>query len=159
MIRAPGGRKRSGSDAAARLGVGARRRARELAFRVAYQSDLTRDGYAATWAAMREEERLSEDQRVLVEDVVGLLEARAAEVDAALAGACAHWPLERLAATDRSVLRAAVAELMARPGTPAPVVLDEAIEIARRYGSEESGAFVNGVLDQVARRLRPGEMR
>jgi len=159
VIRAPGGRKRSGSDAAARLGVGARRRARELAFRVAYQSDLTRDGYAATWAAMREEERLSEDQRVLVEDVVGLLEARAAEVDAALAGACAHWPLERLAATDRSVLRAAVAELMARPGTPAPVVLDEAIEIARRYGSEESGAFVNGVLDQVARRLRPGEMR
>lgn len=159
MIRASGGRKRSGSDAAARLGVGARRRARELAFRVAYQSDLTHDGYAATWAAMREEERLSEDQRVLVEDVVGLLEARAAEVDAALAGACAHWPLERLAATDRSVLRAAVAELMARPGTPAPVVLDEAIEIARRYGSEESGAFVNGVLDQVARRLRPGEMR
>jgi len=159
VIRASGGRKRSGSDAAARLGVGARRRARELAFRVAYQSDLTHDGYAATWAAMREEERLSEDQRVLVEDVVGLLEARAAEVDAALAGACAHWPLERLAATDRSVLRAAVAELMARPGTPAPVVLDEAIEIARRYGSEESGAFVNGVLDQVARRLRPGEMR
>ncbi|HVP14062.1 MAG TPA: transcription antitermination factor NusB, partial [Terriglobales bacterium] len=53
---------------------------------------------------------------------------------------------------------AAVAELLARPGTPAPIVLDEAIEIARRYGSEESGAFVNGVLDQVARRLRPGEL-
>ena len=158
MIRAAGGRKRSGSGAAARRGVGARRRARELAFRVAYQSDLTRDGHAVTWAAVREGERLSEDQRVLVEDVVGLLEARAAEVDAALAGACAHWPLERLAATDRAVLRTAVAELMARPGTPAPVVLDEAIEIARRYGSEESGAFVNGVLDQVARRLRPEEM-
>jgi N utilization substance protein B len=129
-----------------------------LAFRVAYQSDLTRDGHAATWAAVREGERLSEDQRVLVEDVVGLLEARAAEVDAVLAGACVHWALERLAATDRAVLRTAVAELMARPGTPAPVVLDEAIEIARRYGSEESGAFVNGVLDQVARRLRPEEM-
>ena len=64
----------------------------------------------------------------------------------------------RLAATDRSVLRAAVAELMARPGTPVRVVLDEAIELARRYGSAESGGFVNGVLDQVARHLRPEEL-
>jgi N utilization substance protein B len=55
------------------------------------------------------------------------------------------------------VLRAAVAELLAHPGTPARVVLDEAIEIARRYGSVESGRFVNGVLDRIARRLRPGE--
>jgi N utilization substance protein B len=93
-----------------------------------------------------------------VEDVVGLLETRVAEVDAVLAAACAHWPLERLAATDRSVLRTAVAELMARPGTPARVVLDEAIELARRYGSAESGGFVNGVLDQVVRRLRPEEL-
>jgi len=141
-----------------RGGVTARRRARELAFRVAYQGGLTGDGYVATWAAVGAEESLSADQRELVDDVVGLLESRAVEVDAALAAACAHWPLERLAATDRSVLRSAVAELMARPGTPARVVLDEAIELARRYGSEESGGFVNGVLDQVARRLRPGEM-
>lgn len=141
-----------------RAGTTARRRARELAFRVAYQGGLTGDGYAATWAAVGAEEPLSHDQRELVDDVVGMLEARAAEVDAALVAACAHWPLERLAATDRSVLRAAVAELMARPGTPARVVLDEAIELARRYGSAESGGFVNGVLDQVARGLRPGEI-
>jgi N utilization substance protein B len=89
---------------------------------------------------------------------VKLLEARVAEVDAVLALACAHWPLERLAATDRAVLRVAVAELMARPGTPARVVLDEAIDLARRYGSAESGGFVNGVLDQVVRRLRPEEL-
>jgi len=50
-----------------------------------------------------------------------------------------------------------VAELIGRPGTPARVVLDEAIEIARRYGSAESGRFVNGVLDRIARRLRPQE--
>ncbi len=139
-------------------GAGARRRARELAFRVAYQCDVTRDGYAAAWEGMRGEERLSDDQRELVEDVVRLLEGRAPEVDAALAAASAHWPLERLAATDRAVLRVAVAELMARPGSPARVVLDEAIEIARRFGSAESGGFVNGVLDQVARRLRPEEL-
>ena len=141
-----------------RGGTTARRRARELAFRVAYKGGLTGDGYAATWLAVGAEESLSGDQRELVDDVVGLLETRAAEVDAALVAACAHWPLERLAATDRSVLRTAVAELMARPGTPARVVLDEAIELARRYGSAESGGFVNGVLDQVARVLRPGEL-
>jgi N utilization substance protein B len=128
-----------------------------MAFRVAYQSDLMHDGYAAAWAALREEERLSKDQSELVEDVVGFLEGRAVEVDVQLTQACEHWPLERLAATDRSVLRIAVAELMARPGTPARVILDEAIEVARRYGSEESAAFVNGVLDRVARGLRPDE--
>jgi len=141
-----------------RRGRSARRFARELAFRVAYQNDLTGDGYAATWGTLRDQERLSGDQRALVEDVVALLGARVAEVDEALRAACAHWPLERRAATDRAVLRAAVAELMVRPGSPARVVLDEAIEIARRYGSAESGGFVNGVLDQVVRRLRPEEL-
>ena len=148
----------SGPERKPRAGTSARRRARELAFRVAYQAGLTGDGYAATWVAVRAEESLSDDQRELADDVVALLEARVAEVDAALVAACSHWPLERLAATDRAVLRAAAAELMARPGTPARVVLDEAIELARRYGSAESGGFVNGVLDQVARGLRPGEM-
>ena len=148
----------TGRERKPRAGTTARRRARELAFRVAYQGALTGDGYAVTWRVVGAGESLSADQRGLVEDVVGLLEARAAEVDAALAAACVHWPLERLAATDRSVLRAAVAELMARPGTPARVVLDEAIELARRYGTAESGGFVNGVLDQVARRLRPEEL-
>ncbi len=141
-----------------RAGTTARRQARELAFKIAYQGALTGDGYAATWKAVGADATVSDDQRELVDDVVKLLEVRGAEVDATLAAACAHWPLERLAATDRSVLRVAVAELMARPGTPARVVLDEAIDLARRYGSTESGGFVNGVLDQVARRLRPEEL-
>jgi N utilization substance protein B len=134
-----------------------RRHAREVAFRVVFQADVARDSYAAAWSARRDEELLSDDQRQLVEDVIALLEREGREVDARLQGAAEHWPLERLSATDRSVLRAAVAELLGRPGTPARVVLDEAIEIAKRYGSEESGRFVNGVLDRVARELRPGE--
>ncbi len=135
----------------------ARRRAREIAFRVAYQADRTGDGYARAWEGLRAGERLSADQEALVAEVVGQLEAHAAEVDRVLESAAEHWPLTRLAATDRSVLRAAIAELMGRGGTPARVVLDEAIEIAKRYGSEESGRFVNGVLDRVARQLRPEE--
>jgi transcription antitermination protein NusB len=134
-----------------------RHRAREVAFRVVYQSDLTRDPYREVWAARRGEERLGKDPLALVDAVVAMLVERGEEVDAELARAAEHWSLPRLAATDRSVLRAAVAELLGCPGTPARVVLDEAIEIAKRFGSEDSGRFVNGVLDRIARRLRPGE--
>lgn len=135
----------------------ARRRAREAAFRVAYQADIASDSYSEAWRSRRDEERLSEDQSELVGDLVKVLDSRASEVDAALVAAAAHWPLERMAATDRSVLRTAVAELMGRAGTPARVVIDEAVDIARRYGSDASPAFVNGVLDHVARALRPEE--
>lgn len=134
-----------------------RRRAREVLFRLAYQCDLTGDKPDQAWGGVRDGEHLSEDQQQLVGDVVTLLAARGADVDASLQRAAEHWPLQRLAATDRSVLRAAVGELMARPGTPARVVLDEAIELAKRYGSDESGRFVNGVLDRVSRELRPAE--
>jgi len=137
---------------------GERRRAREVLFRVTYQADITGDSYAEAWSARQAEERLGPGQIQLIEEVLAVLACRGREVDAALEGAAEHWRLARLSATDRSVLRAAVAELMSRPDTPARVVLDEAIEIAKRYGSEESGRFVNGVLDRVARALRPEEL-
>jgi len=82
---------------------------------------------------------------------------RGDEIDGLLRAAAQHWSLERLSGTDRAVLRAAVAELVSRQGTPARVVIDEAIEIAKAYGSEESGRFVNAVLDRIARELRPAE--
>ena len=139
--------------------TGARRRAREVAFRVAYQADMAGDAYPFAWSLRREQEdNLSSDQVELIDDVVRALETRGADIDAELQSATeGRWPLSRLAATDRAVLRIAVAELMARPGSPARVVLDEAIEIARTYGSSESGRFVNGVLDRAARRLRTAE--
>jgi len=139
--------------------TGARRHAREVAFRVAYQADIAGDTYARAWELRREsEEKLSADQLELIDDVVALLESGAARVDESLAEALdERWTVARLAATDRAVLRVAVAELLARPGSPARVVLDEAIEIARTFGSDDSGGFVNGVLDRAARRLRPAE--
>lgn len=136
----------------------ARRRAREVAFRLAYQADVMAEPCDTAWRSAGEDERLSPDQRALVADLLTVLRQRAAEVDDLIRSAARHWELDRLAATDRSVLRIAIAELIGRPGTPARVVLDEAIEIARRYGSEESSRFVNGVLDHAARALRPGEV-
>jgi len=135
-----------------------RRRAREVAFRLAYQSDVMGESLDCEAAAAPGEDPLGPDQDELVADILRVLHDRGAEVDERVRAAARNWELERLAATDRSVLRIATAELIGRPGTPARVILDEAIEIARRYGSEESARFVNGVLDHVARLLRPGEV-
>ncbi len=137
--------------------VSARHRAREAAFRVAYQAEIAGDSYGRAWEHYEERARLSPDQLELAGDVIRHLDLHGAAVDAQLTSAAAHWPLERMSATDRSVLRTAVAELVARAGTPARVVIDEAVELAKRYGSDESGGFVNGVLDRLARELRPEE--
>ena len=79
--------------------------------------------------------------------VHGTIEA-IGEIDKRIAGHSAHWRLERMPIVDRNVLRLAVHE-MTSLGTPAPVVIDEALELARRFSSEESVAFINGVLDAV----------
>ena len=141
----------------ARAMTGARHRARELAFRIASEADVNGDGYAEVWARLRDEEHLSDDQRELVDDVVAMLARDRPDIDRRIQEAAEHWPLGRLSATDRAVLRTAVAELVARAGSPVPVVLDEAIELAKRFGSDESGRYVNGVLDRIARELRPAE--
>ena len=78
------------------------------------------------------------------------------DIDLAIAGASEHWKIERLAVVERNVLRIAAFELLFEPETPAEVVIDEAVEVARRFASEKSPAFVNGVLDVVARHARGG---
>ena len=135
-----------------------RRRAREAAFKLAYQADVMGESLEAGAGAPGGEEPLGADQAELLGDILRVLRGQADRVDELVRAAARNWELDRLAATDRSVLRIATAELIGRPGTPVRVILDEAIEIARRYGSEESARFVNGVLDHVARLLRPGEV-
>jgi N utilization substance protein B len=76
------------------------------------------------------------------------------DIDLAIARASEHWKIERLAAVERNVLRVAAYELLFEPKTPAEVVIDEAVEVARRFAAEKSPAFVNGVLDVVARNAR-----
>jgi transcription antitermination protein NusB len=79
------------------------------------------------------------------------------EIDAELRAGLEHWRLPRIAAVDRSVLRIALYEFLFEAETPRIVVIDEAIEVAKKFGGEESGLFVNGVLDGIRRRMeRPG---
>lgn len=94
-----------------------------------------------------------EEVAVFARDLLGQADARLGEIDALLSGALQNWDLKRLGAVDRAVLRVAVAEMLAHPGIPAAVTINEAIEIARTLGSSESARFANGVLDRVRKEI------
>jgi transcription antitermination protein NusB len=86
--------------------------------------------------------------------LVETVEARAPEIDGMIDHAAIGWDLDRMAVVDRNVLRLAVAELLARPEVPTAVVLNEAVELASAYSTDDSGRFVNGVLATLAEQLR-----
>jgi N utilization substance protein B len=152
---------------------GGRHRAREVALQVLYAIDLRAGGReprnhdpetagAATGSVLRGEEvfdRIAENFVVpdsatefARELVVAVLD-RSAELDVLLGTHAKNWRVARMAAVDRNVLRMAVYELR-DTRTPVAVVIDEAVDLARRFGSDSSPSFVNGVLDAVAREVR-----
>jgi len=92
-------------------------------------------------------------------ELVDVVRDRCAEIDGLLQECMEHWKLARLSRVDLCLLRLGAGELLGRPEIPASVTINEAVEIARRFGSEESAAFVNGVLDQVAKRLGKAGLR
>jgi N utilization substance protein B len=87
--------------------------------------------------------------------LVEAVEEHGAEIDELIAANARGWTLERMAMTDRNVLRLGTAELLTQADTPTAVVLNEAVELAKRFGTDDSGRFVNGVLAAIARQLRP----
>lgn len=113
------------------------------------------DALEAFWASFVPQEP---EARALADPLIrGVLEHRV-ELDRAVETCSLNWRVDRMARVDRNILRLGVYELLHRPEVPKKVCLNEAIEIARRFGSEESGAFINGVLDKVAQSARPGEV-
>jgi transcription antitermination protein NusB len=132
--------------------VGKRRKSRELAMQMLFQADVGRqspDEVRSTFWQAREE--VDESTRGFAEDLFRVAIAREAEIDALLEQHSRNWRVNRMAAVDRNVLRMAVAELLGFPGTPPPIVIDEALEVARRYSAPESIDFLNGLLDAIAR--------
>ena len=93
--------------------------------------------------------------RGFAEDLFRAAAANREEIDRLIVGHSRNWRLERMAAVDRNLLRMAVGEMLAFKGTPFPIVINEALEIARRYSAVESIDFLNGVLDSIARTLLP----
>lgn len=102
-----------------------------------------------------EESEPIEERDTFAEDLVRGAVSKVDEIDALISEHSEHWRLERMAAVDRNILRVAIYEMMAMP-TPSAVVIDQALELARRFSTDESIPFLNGVLDAVNQKLRPG---
>jgi N utilization substance protein B len=138
--------------------MGTRREGRELALKLLYREEVT--GLADLAIPDQCEDgdeaggHLTDEARGFGVSLVEGVRCHQAEIDAAIAGASEHWALERMVAVDKAVLRIGVYELMFEQGTPVGVVINEAVDCARKYSSDDCGRFVNGVLDRIARETR-----
>jgi N utilization substance protein B len=134
--------------------TGTRRKSRELAMQMLFQGDLgkqTPEQVGKTFWLAREESDV--EVRGFAEDLYRAATVRAEEIDALISKHLVNWRLERMPGVDRNVLRLAAAEMLAFKSTPFPIVINEALEIARRYSGPESVGFLNGVLDAMAKEL------
>jgi transcription antitermination protein NusB len=133
--------------------MGLRHLGRELALKALYQIDIRGDvsgeGLGLLLSSLPADERARAFARMLVEGV----RREQATLDKYISEVLEHWSIGRLSRIDLNILRLALYELIWLEDIPARVTLDEAIELAKRYGDQESGRFVNGVLDQIAARL------
>lgn len=138
--------------------MGIRRQARECALQIVFQLD----GVAAPTATdigdaiaqfFENFDAPDEKARAMAESIARGVSEQRAELDEVVQRHSPRWKVPRMAMVDRNILRVGAWELKNDTETPARVVIDEAVEIAKRYGAEQSGAFVNGVLDGVAREL------
>jgi N utilization substance protein B len=134
--------------------MGTRRKSRELTMQMLFQGDLgkqTAEEVRKTFWSSRDD--VDAETRGFAEDLHRVATARAAEIDAIIEAHSQNWRLERMPVVDRNLLRAAIAEMLAYPNTPAPIVINESLEVAKRYAAPESIQFLNGVLDAIARDL------
>ncbi|MGH9045685.1 MAG: transcription antitermination factor NusB [Acidimicrobiales bacterium] len=125
-------------------GGATRHQSRERALSLLYEAQMKGEGPEVIVAALA----VAPDAYCL--HVVQAVVAHADEVDRLLAGATIGWPPERMAVVDRIIMKIATAELLDPEGPPTAVILDEAVELAKEYSTDDSGRFVNGVLSTVA---------
>jgi N utilization substance protein B len=134
--------------------MGTRRKSRELVMQMLFQGDLgkqTPEQVLALFWPSRDD--VDAETRGFADDIYRVATARAPEVDALIESHAQNWRLERMAVVDRNLLRAAIAEMLGFPSTPPAVIINESLEIARRYAAPESVPFLNGILDAIARDL------
>jgi N utilization substance protein B len=128
--------------------LGTRRQARELALSLLYEADAK----SASPSTVLDEFPIDPDP--FAADLVSGVAKHQDEVDALIRRFAKDWTLERMPVVDRNVLRIGVYELVHRPDVPTAAVISEAVELARRYSTEESGRFVNGMLARIAEEVR-----
>ncbi|KFE67020.1 transcription antitermination factor NusB [Hyalangium minutum] len=135
--------------------MGARRTGRERALQALYQLDMadnlsSYEALASAWSASTEEGKPDPDAVKFAQELVEGVRANQKEIDELIEKHSHNWRLDRMSRIDRNVLRLGVFELKYRPDIPKKVSINEAVELGKNFGTEESSAFVNGLLDRVA---------
>lgn len=136
-----------------------RHKARECALQMLFELETSKAGKDECIESFFRRFEHREDVREYASKLVAGAAGGKRKIDEIIRRFAKNWKISRMAPVDRSVLRLAVFELLEEPETPKSVVIDEAIELAKRFGSEDSGGFVNGILDAAAGELRKDEAR
>ena len=136
--------------------MGARRKARELALQMLFENDVAGTGPDEMFRRSVDLKKSQPALRTFTERLVSGTLAHRDDLDALISKQADHWRLSRMPIVDRNILRLALFELLHEPSTPRPVVIDEALEIAKRFSTPRSSQFINGILDGVLK-SRPAE--
>lgn len=141
--------------------MGKRRKAREAALQALYQLDLSnwekQGDIRELLTQVHRGEPLGPVSETYAATLVEGVSASRAEIDAALSSAAEKWDISRMADVDRNLLRLSTWELMFESETPVGVIINEAVTLAKRFGDKDTPSFVNGILDRVAREVRPAK--
>lgn len=139
--------------------MGSRTKSRELALQMLYQWEVGKQLPAYVLQTFMSGRRLPPDVDVFARELFEGTVSEVSNLDRMIAEQAKNWKLERMSVIDRNILRMALYETLHHPGTPVPVVINEAIELARRFSSVESVDFVNGVLDAICKSLPQAQSR
>lgn len=136
--------------------MGKRRQARELAVQFLYQMDITgAEDFPLLLENFWQEHEISKEIKNYSDRLVKLVFENKPRLDKFIAQYTTNWDITRIAVVDRNILRTAICELLYMEDIPPIVSINEAVDIAKRYGSSESGKFVNGILDKIRIELSP----
>ena len=134
--------------------MGSRRRARELAIKVLFHLEFTPGDPEDVFQLICENFGSAESIRSFSKELVLGVCAKREELDQLISGASEHWRLERMSRVDKTILRLGAFEILVMKDIPPKVSIDEAVELGKMYGTEDSGSFINGVLDNIYNNLK-----
>jgi N utilization substance protein B len=120
-----------------------------MVIKVLFQADMVQGNIGEALGVYCEHFEAPEDIRVFATELVTGVQEHQAEIDGLIEQFSEHWRLERMSAVDRNIIRLGVLELLYREDIPAKVSINEAVDLGKRFGSEDSGAFINGILDRI----------
>ena len=136
--------------------MGARRKARELALQMLFQHDMSGNGPDEIIATFEELEKSKPNTREFATRIFRGTVVHIGDIDQMIQDQAENWRLSRMAAVDRNIIRMSVYEFLHENDTPKLVIIDEAIEIAKKYGTQKSPQFINGILDGILKRYNLG---